>query len=441
MEFKNKNNLEGLKTLSGIDTLYYYAVSNEKYDDFYLNLIDEMDTIRQRLSNSNLKVKNSDIVVNIGGVDFIYTGQPEGFHHFMDVNRYVYIAFKDKFTQLSQNDIKIKLQAIGIYNIGIKPLIEYANSILKDITTGDFPVTRVDLNTFIQYDFKFIRPDMFVSRKRWYDNILRDKGNRLGSETIYVGLPPFRLRFYDKRNEVIKPKKLELMTEYFLNNDFSLDEPIWNAEFEMHREHLKTYKLNTIDDVLANAEQLFKSSCDAIRLCDMSTVTQKDIDSGHRNRAKTLPVWEAIRDNYSIGAFLQITAPLERIKRISYIFTQDKAIEMLSDTIRVIELHGVNVCPMLIKHAKDKIELDAKRAKVHEIVIDSNESIDESEKLKLGGVKKLTSYELDRYLKEIKADLARDKPRIKDSLTKCRVAHAEMVKRRMLFVDTDIVPV
>ena len=145
---------------------------------------------------------------------------------------------------------------------------------------------------------------MFVSRKRSYSQI-SEIGTSKRTQTIYVGKPPFRLRLYDKREEMKQSKKSELMQEFFLNNDFDLDKELFNVEFEMHRRHLKDHEIDTIEDALKNAESLFKKAMDEIRLIDINTITEKDIKNNSKNRAITLPIWDEIKDAYSIETFMQ----------------------------------------------------------------------------------------------------------------------------------------
>lgn len=59
---------------------------------------------------------------------------------------------------------------------------------------------------------------------------------------------------------------------------------------------------------------------DDIRLIDLNTISDKDIENNTKNRAKSLPIWDFIKDNYAIDAFLQVTSPLERIKRKAYVY-------------------------------------------------------------------------------------------------------------------------
>lgn len=301
------------KILSGIDTLYYFMESNEAYDDFFVDMLEELDLQKEKGSYSFGKSAPQQIDIN--GVRLNYSGNPEGYHYFKDEMEFVYIGFKDTFKQRNLHDIRVKLQARGIYTLGIKPLIEYVDSIVKNISNGNKHITRLDVNAFVDIDFSALYASMFATKKRFSSSINKDIRNSSVLETLYVGKPPFRLRIYNKKKELLKSKKSELMYEYLLNGGMDKDKPIWNIEFEMHREFLKEFKILSVDDAIANAENLFKQACDYVRLVDISSISEADMLNGHKNRASTLPIWQKIKDDYSLNEFMQITAPLERVKR------------------------------------------------------------------------------------------------------------------------------
>lgn len=80
---------------------------------------------------------------------------------------------------------------------------------LEGYITKERPITRIDLNCFLQYDSGFIDKSMFVTRKRNYASIA-EIGNANAIQTLYVGKPPFRLRLYNKSLELKQSKKVNL---------------------------------------------------------------------------------------------------------------------------------------------------------------------------------------------------------------------------------------
>jgi len=70
-----------------------------------------------------------------------------------------------------------------------------------------------------------------------------------------------------------------------------------------------------VDDLLAHSVELFGKCIDAIRLIDVSMVR-----ASNRYRASTHPVWEQIKQDYTLDQFAQSEALLEKIKRKQYTF-------------------------------------------------------------------------------------------------------------------------
>jgi len=323
--------MNNIKMIHGIDTLHYFCESNENYDNLFLDILDQMEDIRGKFGKREIDYENSDIYISIDQVSFSYRGKAEGFYWFKNINDFFQIGFKDKATNRGLNDIRVQLLGVGIYTIGIKSLIDFINkNLLANYITDYQQITRVDLNTFVQYDFKFITRDMFVTRKRNYSTIA-EIGNSKEIQTIYIGKKPFLLRLYNKQLELKNSNKKDLMEEYFLNNGFDIDDNIFNIEFELHRTHLKQYNIKTVDELLQSAVKLFKTCMDDIRLIDTSTLSDDAIKHNNKNRAVTLPVWEHIKQSYNLKQFLQSSIPLDRVKRKVSIYDDRKfKIEMLA---------------------------------------------------------------------------------------------------------------
>lgn len=316
-----KNELTHFKKLCGIDTLYFFFESNENYDDLYLDIFDQVETQKAEQIRNELVADNNSIFVRISDINLQYLGKKEGFYWLRDENHMFRIGFKDKNKNLNLHNIRVQLEGNGIYTFGIKSIINLLeNSLLKGFITGYAPVSRADLNSFIQYDLGFIDKTMFSTRKRKYSTI-NEIGTANETQTIYIGKPPFMLRIYNKSIEMKKSKKYDVMREYFLNNDFNLEETIFNVEFEMHRSYLRNYAIDDIKSLFANLENIFKSAMDEIRLIDNSSVSKEKLKN-NKYKADTHPIWNQIKASYRIGNFLQNSMPIERIKRAVTIFNE-----------------------------------------------------------------------------------------------------------------------
>ena len=334
------------KTISGIDTLYYFYETNEEYDDLFLEILNQLDEIKARFEKRYIKYDTKDIIISIKNQAFRYNGKAQGFYWFTHIDEYIKIAFKDKMTNRGLNDIQVQLTAVGIYTLGIKSLLEYTDNLLANYITGHKPLTRVDLNIFIEDDLSWIDKDMFVARKRSYTSIYKEMATKHKRETLYIGKKPFLLRIYDKLAELKKSKKQEMMFEYFKNNGFESLESITNIEFELHRDYFKTFKIDTVEDLLFRAELLFKNCLNSIRLVDLSSITDNTINSKNKNRAKTNPLWEYLASSYQLKDFLALQAPLERLKRKSYIYTEEEAIKEHLEVARKAYIHNIVIDEM-----------------------------------------------------------------------------------------------
>lgn len=331
----------------GVDSLYGFYESNSEYDNLYLEVLDQVETIKGDFARKEIRYAPSDINITIKNYSLMYEGFSEGYMYFRDSLDLFRIAFKDTMKNRKLHDIRFELLASGIYTIGIEPIFETISDLLDGFITGHKPITRIDINCFIQYDFGFINKHMFVSKKRNFTEYVTH-GSSKRTETLYAGRPPFMLRIYDKTLEMKKSKKKEIMQEFFLNKGFSLKNTISNIEFQLHRAHLKSFEIDTVEDALNNLNNLFKKAMGDIRLIDISKVNESDITNNNKHRVATLPIWEYIKESYDAKEFLQTSFPIQRIKRKSYKYTYDRFKNEFVLLMRKAFIHSLKVDEKII---------------------------------------------------------------------------------------------
>ncbi len=327
MENNNNVSTNYPNVISGIDTLFYFYESNKLYDDFFSDLLGQLDRSKKVFDDKNISYENRDLKVSINNHVFEFNGRANGFYWFTHLDSYVKVGFKSSDSNQALHNIQIQLIGVGIYTLGLKSLLRYVDDIFINITTGYKPVTRADLNIFVQSDLSWLNKEMFVSRKRKYTSHLKEICSKYKLQTLYIGQSPFKLRLYDKRAELKNSSKSEMMYEYFLQHGIIKDEDIFNIEFECHRKHLKSFSIDTVDDLLAKAEKLFKESMNSIRLVDLSTISKNSINSMNRYKADIHPLWKYISDSYKLKDFLTSDTPLEKLKRKKYLYTVEQAIK------------------------------------------------------------------------------------------------------------------
>ena len=427
---ENENNISANlpNVISGVDTLYYFYESNDLYDDFFMDILNQLDEAKGRFDKREISYSNKDLKVSINNQVFEFNGKAQGFYWFTHLDNFVTVGFKDNYTNRGLNDIQVQLTAVGIYSIFLKPLLQYVDDLFKDVTTGYKPITRVDLNMFIQSDLSWLEKDMFVSRKRKYTTHLKEVSSKYKLQTLYIGKEPFLLRLYDKKEELKNSKKNELMYEYFANNGFNFKEDIFNLEFELHRKYLKTYNIDTVDDLLGHAEKLFRESMDAIRLVDLSTISKNSINTTNRYKAETHPLWQHISDSYKLKEFLALDAPLERIKRKNYSYTIEDAIKEHLILARKYYIHCGIIDEQFYDEVREVFEKSIepvyddfkKPLKLQTIY----ENIDEEV-----NINELSDIELEKYIKTLESKMTDPELNLQLLINKHQLAYIELESR------------
>jgi len=390
------------KTIAGIDTLYYFYETNDSYDDLYLDILNQIDETKSKFEKKYLNYENKDIRIAINNQSFIFNGKAQGFYWFSQIDGYLKISFKDYTTNKGLNDIQVQFSAVGIYTLGLKALIKYTDDLLTGFITGHKPLTRVDLNIFIQSDLSWIDKSMFVARKRSYISIFKEIASKHKLETIYVGKKPFLLRIYNKRVELENSNKKEMMFEYFLTNGITPLKDIFNIEFEMHRDYFKSFQIDTVDDLLSRAELLFKDCLSAIRLVDLSTIKDSTLNSKNKNRATTHKLWQDINNSYKLKDFLSIDSPLEKIKRKSYLYTIEKAMQEQLTLARKAYVHNIIIDEQFYSEVLSVFN----KFTTYKII--TKKEFDTLYKKRVLKPAELNDLDLERYMKRLELDMSDD---------------------------------
>ena len=320
LNLREKNNedteIARPRTLSGIDALYFHIeVPYEDYSEFYNKII-----LTQKLFDSEL---------------FTLQG-----HHQAGTKQYTYCSVtstkmeRNERSESSVSDCKERqLASIGFKNLNrrdnLPSIFVRMNTIalsilgykdayneLLDVIIGlgipilSTHVNRLDLNTYVfGHDFSYLRHKLFSTK-------MRKSQETVGTDSFYGNdkLQTFYLgsrnssgifmRIYNKREE-IQAKYNEggrlklgiIANKYYEKYGEKLEDisNLWQVEFEVKREELKRYGIDSVEDVWKHADGLHKDIVlNRIRLIEptLNDIRKKD--------CPTADVWQLITDSYSV---------------------------------------------------------------------------------------------------------------------------------------------
>ena len=184
MENETKVSTNYPNVISGIDTLFYFYQSNKLYDDFFSHLLEQLEVNKKRFDDANISYENRDLKASINNHVFEFNGRANGFYWFTHLDNFVKVGFKDSNSNPALHNIQVQLIGVGIYTLGLKSLLRYVDDIFTHISTGYKPVTRADLNMFVQSDLSWLNKEMFVSRKRKYTSHLKEICSKYKLQTL-----------------------------------------------------------------------------------------------------------------------------------------------------------------------------------------------------------------------------------------------------------------
>jgi len=318
------------RTISGIDALYFHLeIPYEDYSEFYhkslLARVLELDT--------NFIMKSYD-----------YDKQ---FTYFDVTNDTLLglapdvvlctIGFKNLNLKDNRDFITIQASSIALNYYGYK---ECYDLIREQVEILGLPIlkskaSRLDLNTYvINHNFDYLTYSLFSTKMRnnaengGYDTWKhkdRLNGFNLGSRKskgIY-------LRMYDKWLELMQSKnadialiKMKILSEKYEHKykeklSGNMPPDIWQVEFELKRDILRRYGIDTVEDVFIKADSIHKDiTLNQVRLINPIRAKKRD--------CPTSEIWKMISDNYSV--FKDNVEPLSPEKCKVYTTTDEQRV-------------------------------------------------------------------------------------------------------------------
>jgi hypothetical protein len=322
MSAKTKQISDNISTVCGVDALYYHLKINfQHYTQFYntcfLNNTSQMGCFTRTSENwlrqyafFELKCPNDNITI-------------------------ARIGFKNLNTRDNLDSIMVQMDTFYMNTKGVLQsyydVVEHIEGL--GLQVGRSKVSRIDLNTYVYgYDFSYLEYFYFSTLIRSNTKIYNGAKDKL--ETIYLGSrtsgAPY-MRIYNKWAELMAKdedqKKQSLIRYKFLKQydmHLDMDKPLWNVEFELKREFLKSYSIDTVEQCLQSVNVLHSELMKRIRLM---TKKRKEEDK-NADRIPTAPIWEMIGTNYN---FQDSNVPLDKLPAIKYVKSLDWALNRFDE--------------------------------------------------------------------------------------------------------------
>lgn len=301
------------KYLQGIDALYFQVKIN--YDDytlFYNNVL---------LSGT---LENDD---NFSMCSYDYTKQYTFFTYRSEGSSPIQLC-RIGFKNLNQKDylesILIQMDSMALNVYGYKESYSLALDLIRSLGLQPLStkVSRVDLNTYVtDHDFTYLDFNLFSTKQSKNGKITSSLSSRDKLETFYLGSrdsKSIHLRIYNKLVELYNMSKsdyslssnkqmiidMRFAEKYHTSVDYK---HLWNVEFELKRELLKRYNIDSVDDLFLKINDLHYDICtNHIRLLER----EKDIINN--SRIDSSLVWNDITNNYKV--FVDEIKPIDKNK-------------------------------------------------------------------------------------------------------------------------------
>ncbi len=295
------NSAKSLQTLSGIDTLYYFIkVSYLNYTSFYNDFVlkDKLiDVDFEKVSDSN-------------NVQFIWYRK---YVKINDVNIPLFrIGFKNLNTRDGLFSLYIQLESATMHYFGVDKVVKMVEEHINcyGLIVEKEQVSRSDLNIFVNgYDFgKISHLDFKTSVKsarKIYGSVEHNEFIVAGDlQTLYLGKSKssgVQLKIYNKfaelssKNDYFKSSVLSALFYSTYGNSFGND--FWNIEFSLRRESLKSYSIDTVSDLLINANSLFIKLMERYVYLESSKNDLKNVYD-----IKPHFIWSTLKNSYRLNS-------------------------------------------------------------------------------------------------------------------------------------------
>ena len=245
-----------MKYISNIDTIYI-LIDIENYEKNTKKLLEYLAEEKAKLNTiNNTSYKH---MININNMNFeILNSGTKGYAYILNNSGYqIKIAqYKSKLDAFSPLQIRISSEYLWAYGLSnawsmiYNWIVETFGNVISE------KVCRLDLSTHVSdidliTDYEISYKGSFKKRETFYNgkNINAITFGRRQSKNIYC-------RIYNKSLEVQEKKQKTWFYEIWKNQDMDIKN-VWNIEFEIKSERLRSFCINTVHDVLEHLQNLW----------------------------------------------------------------------------------------------------------------------------------------------------------------------------------------
>lgn len=276
------------ETVCGIDALYFYIkIDLEDYKSFYLKL--------QSIEGENYQLLSPDYTKQF--TYFAHYGQTK----YLEFQKICRIGFKNINTNDYNDFIIVQMETIALQQMTLDEIKDYFTEQLQllGLCPLKFQLSRFDLNSYVfNFDLSWINYNYFSTKMKKSNSFF--DGSRM--QSFYLGSPSgIQFKIYNKLEELksldykeslIKQNLIDkkYIYKYHKTPNYNL---LWNLEYKIKREQMKSYGIDTIDDLKSKANGLFITlGSNVVRLLDEE---KKEINNDRINNHR---LWDTILSEY-----------------------------------------------------------------------------------------------------------------------------------------------
>lgn len=247
-----------MKYISNIDTIYI-LVDIENYEANNKQLLQYLSEEKEKAKLNAINNASYKHIININNMNFeIVNSGTKGYSYILNNSGYqIKIAqYKSKLDSFSPLQIRISSEYLWSYGLSnswsmiFNWIVEtFGNVISEKVCRLDIctHVSDIDLITDyeISYKGKFKKRETFFNGR----NISAITFGRRQNKNIYC-------RIYNKSLEVQEKKQKMWFYEIWKEQDMNIKN-VWNVEFEIKSELLRSFCINTVNDTLEHLQDLW----------------------------------------------------------------------------------------------------------------------------------------------------------------------------------------